>query len=243
MKIKLTLDVVNAYSTYEMESGTDITIGREVDNKIKVLADGVSRHHAKISFKDDAWFVEDLGSTNGSFIRGAKIAAPVKLVDGDLLRFGIAALLVRIDAPVKPAPAAVPAPAPAPAPVKPVIPVKPVAPVKPVVPVQPVKMEPVMMEPVEMTPVEMTPVEMTPVEMTPVELPKPAAPAVPARPTLPKRPVLPTRPTLPGKAAAPANGLRPGLKLPTVGGNGLKPGLKLPTMNNTLKPGLKLPTK
>lgn len=240
MKIKLTVDAVNAYKTYDFAEGDEVTVGRETDNKITVLADGLSRHHAKIYFKDGAWVVEDVGSTNGTFCRGMRINGAMKLEDAEIIRLGITAILVRLEPAtvvesVKPEP---PKPVIEPVkqePPKPIIePVKPIEkpkPIEPVKPVAPVEMKSVEMEPVEMTPVEMTPVEMTPVEEVPA---KPASPVSPIKPVIPKRPALPS-----------AGGLKPGLKLPPKPGaaGGLKPGLKLPTFNGGLKPGLKLPPK
>ena len=51
---------------------------------------GVSRQHSRLLYKDSQWYVEDLGSTNGTFVNGGKIS-PQKLVpfkDGDLIRCG-----------------------------------------------------------------------------------------------------------------------------------------------------------
>ena len=241
MKIKLTVDAVNAYKTYDFAEGEVVTVGRDTDNKITVLADGLSRHHAKIYFKDGAWVVEDVGSTNGTFCRGMRISGAMKLEDAEIIRLGITAILVRLEqeaagevdskrttASLTPAPVVEPIKSEPPKPV--VEPIKPEPP-KPVV--EPVKPEPPkpVIEPVGMTPVEMEPVEMTPVE---------EAPAKPASPVSPIKPLIPKRPTLPG-----AGGLKPGLKLPPKPGaaGGLKPGLKLPTFNGGLKPGLKLPPK
>jgi serine/threonine protein kinase len=51
---------------------------------------GVSRQHCQLLYKDQQWYVEDLGSTNGTFVNGARLA-PHKLVpfkNGDLIRCG-----------------------------------------------------------------------------------------------------------------------------------------------------------
>ncbi len=51
---------------------------------------GVSRRHGRLVRKDNQWYVEDLGSTNGTFVNGSKIPAGhlVKVKKGDKLRFG-----------------------------------------------------------------------------------------------------------------------------------------------------------
>ena len=99
-----------------------ITIGREVGNTIAPLAaDGLSRHHAKIFEKDGKWYVEDLGSTNGSYRLGQKIEGATELKVRDMLQFG--KLEISVDEiiadgaqPAAAPAAATPAPAPAPAP-------------------------------------------------------------------------------------------------------------------------------
>ena len=51
---------------------------------------GVSRQHSRLIYRDQKWFIEDLGSTNGTFVNGVKIAAhqPVALKNNDLIRCG-----------------------------------------------------------------------------------------------------------------------------------------------------------
>ena len=116
MKIALIGNINGGLVGMTFTSVTEISIGREIGNTIAPLtADGMSRHHAKIYFKDNQWFVEDLGSTNGSFRFGQKIEAPTVLCVRDQLQFGKFSMSVdEIDVTpaVAPAPAAAPAPAP-----------------------------------------------------------------------------------------------------------------------------------
>ena len=69
--------------------GDDLVIGRsgadlDVDDR------GVSRRHARISRgTDGAWTLVDLGSTNGTFLNGARVRA-ARLEDGDEIRVGAA---------------------------------------------------------------------------------------------------------------------------------------------------------
>ncbi|MDR0390513.1 MAG: FHA domain-containing protein, partial [Planctomycetaceae bacterium] len=46
----------------------EITIGRAIENKISLLDDRCSRFHAKIYFESGKWFLQDLGSRNGTFV-------------------------------------------------------------------------------------------------------------------------------------------------------------------------------
>ena len=120
MKINLIANMNGVLIGLSYSAETVITIGREVGNTIAPLAaDGLSRHHAKIFEKDGKWYVEDLGSTNGSYRLGQKIEGAVELQVRDMLQFG--KLEISVDEiaadggqPVAVA-AAEPAPAPAPA--------------------------------------------------------------------------------------------------------------------------------
>jgi pSer/pThr/pTyr-binding forkhead associated (FHA) protein len=62
--------------------------GRDVTNDI-VLADAeVSRQHARLTHTPGGYVLEDLGSTNGSFVNGERLIAPRTLNQGDLIGFG-----------------------------------------------------------------------------------------------------------------------------------------------------------
>jgi len=70
----------------------EITIGRDEENAIHIALDTISRLHARLFFHDGAHHVEDLGSTNGTFVNEAEIAEPTPLRNGDLVRCGGAVL-------------------------------------------------------------------------------------------------------------------------------------------------------
>ena len=63
-------------------------MGRDVSNDL-VLEDGeVSGMHLKVVSQEDQFFVEDLASTNGTFVNGRQIQGRVLLRDGDLIKLG-----------------------------------------------------------------------------------------------------------------------------------------------------------
>jgi len=67
----------------------DVTmIGRDVTNEV-VLGDAeVSRQHARLTRTPGGFVLEDLGSTNGTFVNGERLVAPRVLNPGDLVAFG-----------------------------------------------------------------------------------------------------------------------------------------------------------
>ena len=63
-------------------------VGRGEDCNL-IVDDGLmSRLHAKFKLQDGAFWVEDLGSTNGVYVNGQRIAKPVSLEVGDLVLVG-----------------------------------------------------------------------------------------------------------------------------------------------------------
>jgi FHA domain-containing protein len=64
------------------------SIGRNVNNTIFVEDDFVSANHAMLTFRGRSWFIEDQGSTNGTYVNGHRIDRPVALSFGDELTIG-----------------------------------------------------------------------------------------------------------------------------------------------------------
>ena len=64
------------------------SIGRNVNNTIYVEDDFASATHAMLTFRGRSWFIEDRGSTNGTYVNGHRIDRPVALSFGDELAIG-----------------------------------------------------------------------------------------------------------------------------------------------------------
>tara|TARA_B100000315_G_scaffold167788_1_gene156280 strand:+ start:8873 stop:9568 length:696 start_codon:yes stop_codon:yes gene_type:complete len=69
-------------------TGSQVKIGREEDNDIVIDNAAVSRHHAKIKRAGGGYTVEDLNSTNGTFVNENRITQQEKLQDGDVVIVG-----------------------------------------------------------------------------------------------------------------------------------------------------------
>lgn len=68
--------------------GTVSTIGRGVENDIVIVSKRVSREHARIRREGRKVFLEDLESTNGTFLNEQRVQNPVVLRDGDRILVG-----------------------------------------------------------------------------------------------------------------------------------------------------------
>lgn len=69
--------------------GDELTVGRAPGCGVSLPEDTfVSQVHARVFRRDNQLFVEDLGSTNGTFLNDQKVSAPVPLQSGDRLKVG-----------------------------------------------------------------------------------------------------------------------------------------------------------
>lgn len=64
------------------------TIGRDVNNSIVIDDSFVSADHALLTFRGRAWYVEDRGSTNGTWLNGQRVESYLPLGYGDELQIG-----------------------------------------------------------------------------------------------------------------------------------------------------------
>ncbi|MFN2134388.1 MAG: FHA domain-containing protein [Candidatus Promineifilaceae bacterium] len=77
----------NQGQEYELGAG-EFTIGRSTNNQIVLPLPEISRRHARIWKARDGYYVEDLGSTNGTFVNELRIQEATRLQEGDLLQIG-----------------------------------------------------------------------------------------------------------------------------------------------------------
>lgn len=68
--------------------GRPISIGRADDSTLVLDDDYASTRHARLSLKGTDWYVEDLGSTNGTYLDRAKVTGPTKVPLGVPIRIG-----------------------------------------------------------------------------------------------------------------------------------------------------------
>lgn len=80
-------------TVYPLESEL-ITIGRDPINTITIADGEVSRHHARLTAQGGKFVLEDLGSTNGTFVNGKRLTAPYVLRSGDSVSFGEKIVLI-----------------------------------------------------------------------------------------------------------------------------------------------------
>ena len=72
-----------------------MVVGRGPECELRVDDTYASTQHARLFGKNGAWYVEDLGSTNGTFVNEQKLAAPAMVQPGDKIRVGTTVLELR----------------------------------------------------------------------------------------------------------------------------------------------------
>jgi hypothetical protein len=75
-----------AGATIELE--TISTIGRDADNVVVIDDPFASTHHARFTFRGRVWYLEDLGSTNGTMVNGRPVEGAIPLGFGDEIAIG-----------------------------------------------------------------------------------------------------------------------------------------------------------
>ena len=69
-----------------------VQIGRGLQNEVRLFDTEASRRHAAIVWKEDAWWIVDEGSSNGTFLNGRAVASE-RLRSGDQVQLGRTILL------------------------------------------------------------------------------------------------------------------------------------------------------
>ncbi|MEW5827401.1 MAG: FHA domain-containing protein [Chloroflexota bacterium] len=77
----------NPGTTFGIE-GEQMTIGRDSTNTIVINDAEVSRRHARLTLQGGKYLIEDLGSTNGTFVNNIRLSGPHVLKSGELISLG-----------------------------------------------------------------------------------------------------------------------------------------------------------
>jgi pSer/pThr/pTyr-binding forkhead associated (FHA) protein len=75
--------------------GPSMLVGRAPECEIRIDDTYASQQHARLFGKNGSWYVEDLGSTNGTFVNDQRLAAPAVIHPGDRVRVGTTVMELR----------------------------------------------------------------------------------------------------------------------------------------------------
>ena len=86
--VVLKSDAIDENTEFVLDS-TGVSIGRGNPNDVRLDADEfASAQHARVEPRRDGVWIEDVGSTNGTYVNGVRLSRPRKLAIGDLVRVG-----------------------------------------------------------------------------------------------------------------------------------------------------------
>ncbi len=77
----------NPGQIYELNKN-EVSIGRDIANDVVLNDAEVSRRHARLTLEGDRYKIEDLNSTNGTYIDGQRLIGPHVLAIGEIIMFG-----------------------------------------------------------------------------------------------------------------------------------------------------------
>lgn len=86
-------DGKNRYNFWQ----TEILIGRGSHCAITLKDESLSASHARISFHHSQWWLEDLGSTNGTILNNDPITTPTVVISGDQFKCGNTTFILRMN--------------------------------------------------------------------------------------------------------------------------------------------------
>jgi predicted component of type VI protein secretion system len=86
--VRLIIEDLEGATTVVNLGTEEVTIGRKPHNTIQLTEQNVSRSHAKLTFRDDGWLIQDLGSYNGVKVNGVPIGGATVLRESDLIQIG-----------------------------------------------------------------------------------------------------------------------------------------------------------
>src|ERR1700724_2781697 len=98
MALLITLQGPDAGRKYPLAGDCNV-LGRQYDSHICLTGKAISRQHAQILCRDNAFFVEDLDSSNGTFLNGIRLGAhaPTPISHRDTLQIGTYVFALRLD--------------------------------------------------------------------------------------------------------------------------------------------------
>ncbi len=81
---------------FRVFSQAEVTLGRDPGCDVTIEDQAVSAHHARMSFHHGQWWLEDLGSTNGTKLNNSKLTTATVLASGDEIKCGKARIKINL---------------------------------------------------------------------------------------------------------------------------------------------------
>jgi pSer/pThr/pTyr-binding forkhead associated (FHA) protein len=76
---------------------SELVLGRDASCDLSIMDEALSAHHARVTYHHGQWWLEDLNSTNGTFLNHEKVTTPIVVITGDEFKCGNTTFSIRID--------------------------------------------------------------------------------------------------------------------------------------------------
>jgi pSer/pThr/pTyr-binding forkhead associated (FHA) protein len=86
--ISLSIKMDKGMESVRQFSQAQVLIGRDTKCDLSMMDEALSAHHARLSHHHGQWWLEDLNSTNGTFLNREKLTTPAVVISGDHFRCG-----------------------------------------------------------------------------------------------------------------------------------------------------------
>jgi pSer/pThr/pTyr-binding forkhead associated (FHA) protein len=86
--ITLSIKMDHGKESKRQFSEPQILIGRDTKCDLTVMDEALSAHHARLAYHHSQWWLEDLNSTNGTFLNHEKLTTPAVVITGDHFKCG-----------------------------------------------------------------------------------------------------------------------------------------------------------
>jgi pSer/pThr/pTyr-binding forkhead associated (FHA) protein len=95
--ISLTIKMDQGQDSVRQFLQPEIMIGRDTKCDLSVTDEALSAHHARLAYHHGQWWLEDLNSTNGTFLNREKLTTPAVVITGDHFKCGNTVFSIQVE--------------------------------------------------------------------------------------------------------------------------------------------------
>ena len=95
--ITLSIKIDEGKESIREFSQPQIMIGRDTHCDISMMDEALSAHHARLTHHHGQWWLEDLNSTNGTFLNREKLTTPAVIITGDRFKCGNTVFAIQVE--------------------------------------------------------------------------------------------------------------------------------------------------
>jgi pSer/pThr/pTyr-binding forkhead associated (FHA) protein len=95
--ISLIIKVDQGQENVKQFSQPQVMIGRDTKCDLSMMDEALSAHHARLTHHHGQWWLEDLNSTNGTFLNREKLTTPAVVITGDHFKCGNTVFTIQVE--------------------------------------------------------------------------------------------------------------------------------------------------